>query len=196
MVYPIIDKSNTDLINNLLLIAREFKKRTNRNILDNYGYREFVQLEELQEVLPSIQTTPSRTGIDAIAPNEGYSNIELKSNAWNPYTKTNKERELTPKRWQACCIDVRADDVLNSLKKFNGFGHSLFHISQDVPVASYFITKEHIEKIHPLFEKLITDFRAKPRKYQTVNFKLIDVLDYIPQQDLILFRNGKRVSKI
>ena len=70
---------NTDAIDHLVKGLQHFAvfhKLTNINALDNYGYRELMQIVELRQILPSIEKVPGRSGVDAVAPEQGYANIE------------------------------------------------------------------------------------------------------------------------
>ncbi len=75
-----------------------FRKSTGINPIDNYGYRELMQVVELKQILPSIEKVSGRKGVDAQALKEGYKNIELKS---SQFVKT-----PTLDNWQSAMFDM------------------------------------------------------------------------------------------
>ena len=143
---------NTDAIDHLVKGLQHFAvfhKLTNINALDNYGYRELMQIVELKQIIPSIEKVPGRSGADAVAPEQGYTNIELKS--------TGVKKLPSIDRWPSAMFDMSKITSQQKVYEFEGFGHGLFAPAQPIPICSYWIGKEHYKKLHPLFDKKIEE---------------------------------------
>ena len=169
-----------------------FEEYTGINPLDNYAYREILQIVELENILPSIQKVPGRTGADAKAVGEGYTNIELKSSGY--------EKDPSIDKWPGAVFDMSKMKSYKTLYNWEGFGHSLFCKGTTTPSASYWISKEHIKKLHPLFDKQINNFKkikeSKSSMREAVYLKLSEVLKYINEEDIVFFKEGKQVNEI
>ena len=170
-----------------------FRKSTGINPIDNYGYRELMQVVELRQILPSIEKVSGRKGVDAQAQKEGYKNIELKS---SQFVKT-----PTLDNWQSAMFDMSKTEDINKLYQFEGLGHGLFNTNGDaIPMASYWISKEHIKKIHPLFEKKVNEYKIlkenKPGGRLAIYISPKDLLQYLDIKDIIWFRNGGQIERI
>jgi|TARA_B100001094_G_scaffold332358_1_gene404063 hypothetical protein len=181
-----------NLVDGLKKLA-DFRKSTGINPLDNYGYRELMQVVELRQILSSIEKTPGRKGEDAKAEDEGYKNIELKSSQFEKVPSINN--------WQSAMFDMSKTDDIKKLYDFEGFGHSLFHKNGDaIPIASYWISKEHIKKLHPLFDKKVNEYKTlkqnKPGGRLAIYMSVKEVLEYVDTNDIIWFKNGERVKNV
>lgn len=181
-----------NLVDGLKKLAN-FRKSTGINPLDNYGYRELMQVVELRQILPSIKKTPGRKGEDAKADNDGYQNIELKSSQF--------EKEPNIDNWQSAMFDMSKTDDIKKLYEFEGFGHSLFHKNGDaIPIASYWIGKNHIKKLHPLFDKKVNEYKAlkenKPGGRLAIYISVKEVLQYVDAKDIIWFKDGVKVESV
>ena len=164
-----------------------FHKLTNINALDNYGYRELMQIVELRQILPSIEKVPGRSGVDAVAPEQGYANIELKS--------TGIKKIPTVDRWPSAMFDMSKMTSQQKVYEFEGFGHGLFAPGQPIPICSYWIGKGHFTKLHPLFDKKIEAYKqlkeSKNSMREEIQISLKEILDYINKEDIVFFKDGK-----
>ena len=169
----------------------EFRKQTGINALDNYGYREALQILELRALLPSIDKVPGRTGADAKAEDQGYTNIELKSNHF-------EKNKLTISNWPCAMFDMSKKGGKEKLYKFEGFGHGLFNSIELTLVASYFIKKEHMYKMHPLFDQKIAQYElfkeSKETLREAIEISLQEVIKHVDPNDIVFFKNGEIVT--
>ena len=194
-----------NLTQGLKLLAN-FRKSTGINPFDNYGWRELMQTFELRQLLPSVKKVPGRGGRDAEALAEGYDNIEFKSNEWA--TESNKKkikRHLTFDSWPQIVLDMSKANKEKNPYTWQGFGHSVFNKNGDpIPLASFFISKEHSEKLHSLWDKTIANYKQdkENRKAMGKNvgderayINISDFLQCVNEEDMVWFKNGQRVAK-
>jgi len=187
-----IQMDNQDIENLITGITclENFRKKTGINPLDNYGYRELLQIIEMRQILPSIEKIPGRRGADAKALSEGYENIEFKSSGF--------DREPNFKNWIPAMFDMSKVTSEKKLYEFQGFGHSLFKRGQTLPVASYWIGKEHIKKIHPLIDKKVKEYNvlkeSKESLREAIYIDLNEMMQYVDKLDIIFFKDGQRVT--
>ena len=193
----------TNLMEGLKKLAN-FWQSTGINPLDNYAWRELMQIYELKALLPSIKKVPGRDGKDAEALAEGYQNIEFKSNQFKAETPKKKiKRKL---KWPSIVLDMSKADGEKNPYKWQGFGHSVFNTNGDlIPLASFFITKDHIEKLHPLWDETIENYtKAKQKRKasgkkvgdQRAYIKLSQFLEYVDEKDIIWFKDGVKVDSV
>ena len=93
-----MDKQDIENLITGITCLENFRKKTGINPLDNYGYRELLQIIEMRQILPSIEKIPGRRGADAKALSEGYENIEFKSSGF--------DREPNFKNWMPAMFDM------------------------------------------------------------------------------------------
>jgi hypothetical protein len=185
-----MDKEDIENLITGLTCFENFRKKTGINPLDNYGYRELLQIIEMKQILPSIEKVPGRRGVDAKATLDGYDNIEFKSSYF--------DRVPTLNVWQDAMFDMSKVTSIKKLYEFQGFGHSLFKRGEVMPIASYWIGKEHIKKLHPLFDKKVEEYtllkETKESLREGIYISLMEVLNYVDKKDIVFFKNGKRVE--
>ena len=84
------------------------------------------------------------------------------------------------------------------LYKFEGFGHGLFNSIELTLVASYFIKKEHMYKMHPLFDKKIAQYElfkeSKETLREAIEISLQEVIEHVDPDDIVFFKNGQIVT--
>jgi hypothetical protein len=185
-----MDNEDIENLINGITCLENFRKKTGINPLDNYGYRELLQIIEMRQILPTIEKIPGRRGADAKAIGDGYNNIEFKSSGF----------EKTPNfdNWIDAMFDMSKVTSKKKLYEFEGFGHSLFKRGEALPVASYWIAKEHIKKLHPLIDKKIEEYNAlkesKESLREAIYIKLKEVIFYVDKKDIVFFKHGQQVS--
>lgn len=167
------------------------------NLIDNYSYREYTANQVLKDYLPSISKAIGRTGDDATAPGEGYYKIEEKSG-------TKKCKTLSIKRFPDMLFDKQSDPVRREyVYKYDGFSLSFFEYYKPYPTAVVFITKDQVEKLHPLFRKKqddkIKQFEKKLEEGKNIGhdpiiITLQEILDHINEEDLVCWLHGSRID--
>jgi hypothetical protein len=185
-----MDNEDIENLVNGINCLENFRKKTGINALDNYGYRELLQIIEMRQILPSIEKVPGRRGVDAKASNDGYHNIEFKSSGFN--------KTPTIKNWQSAMFDMSKVTSIKKLYDYEGFGHSLFKGGEAMPVASYWIGKEFIKSLHPLFDKKVEEYKllkeSKSSLREAIYISLAEVLEYVKKENIIFFKNGNIVD--
>jgi len=172
---------------------------TGVNLIDNYSYREFTSLADIQELLPSVKKTPGRTGDDASAIEEGYKSLELKSG-------TCRAKTLTENNFAQLKFDKQNESVRReAIFKYDGFGLSVFEYYEPYPTATIFVSKDHVEKLHPVFKEKQSDklavFERKRAEGKNIGrddigITLKDIVNSVGEENLICWLYGKRINSV
>jgi len=97
-------------------------------------------------------------------------------------------------------FDMSKKGGIDKLYAFEGFGHGLFDPFTFLPIASYFIPKDHIKKLHNVFDKKVSEYKiykeSKETLREAIYITLTEVREHIDLKDIIFFKYGKIVSSI
>ena len=180
-------------------VLKNLANITGVNLIDNYGYREYTVIETLKKFFPSIKKTPGRTGDDANAIGEGMERIELKSG-------TSESKILKVKDFPKMEFDKQSDEARrNYIFTYDGLFVSYFEYYVPFATVIIHVPKEHIHKLHPLFEKKqeekLKDFAEKKLKGKkigrdSITVSLPDVLSVIEKEHLRIFHNDEEVNVV
>jgi hypothetical protein len=180
-------------------LLKEVVDETGINLIDNYGYRELTSLIDIKELLPSIKKTPGRTGDDANALEEGYLKFELKSG-------TCKHKTLTLKNYAQLKFDKQNEEARReAIFKYDGFGLSVFEYYKPYPTATIFISKDHVQKLHPVFKQKQTDilaiFERKRIKGKNIGrddigITLAEIVNAVGEENLVCWLHGKQIPSV
>jgi hypothetical protein len=199
--YKPLDENNSvkELLAEAFRLLKIAVKKTDINLIDNYGYREYAALETLRELLPSAKKTIGRTGDDASAIGDGYMHIEQKSG-------TRKGKTLTMTNFPDMLFDKQSDPVRRKkVYDYDGFSLSFFEFYNPIPTALVFVPKEHVKRLHPLidlkqqekikeFEKRISE--GKNIGHDPIIIKLPDIVEYVGEQNLVCWLYGERIDSV
>jgi hypothetical protein len=180
-------------------LLKEVVDETGINLIDNYGYRELTSLRDLKELLPSIKKTPGRTGDDANALEEGYLKFELKSG-------TCKFKTLTLKNFAQLKFDKQNEAIRReAIFKYDGFGLSVFEYYKPYPTATIFISKDHVQKLHPVFKQKQIDILAvferkriegKNIGRDDIGITLAEIVNAVGEENLVCWLHGKQIPSV
>lgn len=178
-------------------LLKQTVKATGVNLIDNYSYREYTATEVLREHLPSIKKSIGRTGDDASAEQEKYFKIEQKSG-------TNKNKTLTMSCFPKMMFDKQSDAARrNYIYEYDGFSLSFFEYYVPYPTAVVFVPKEHVTKLHPLFQtkqqEKIKIFEQKASKKENIGHDAITVsieemIEHIGAENMICWLRGVKID--
>lgn len=178
-------------------LLKQTVKATGVNLIDNYSYREYTATEVLREHLPSIKKSIGRTGDDASAEQEKYLKIEQKSG-------TNKNKTLTMSCFPKMMFDKQSDAARrNYIYEYDGFSLSFFEYYVPYPTAVVFVPKEHVTKLHPLFQtkqqEKIKIFEQKASKKENIGHDAITVsieemIEHIGAENMICWLHGVKID--
>lgn len=170
---------------------------TGVNLIDNYSYREYTATEVLREYLPSIKKTIGRTGDDASAPAENYLHIEQKSG-------TRKGKTLTITSFPDMLFDKQSDEARRKhIYTYDGFSLSFFEYYKPYPTAVIFVPKEHVTKLHPLFEAKqkikIASFEKRIAEGKNIGHdpiivKLSEIVKAVGEENLVCWLHEARID--
>ena len=178
-------------------LMKSVYEKTGVNPIDNYGYRELATLAEVSKVLPSIEKLKGRTGFDATAIDDGYEAIEFKSGQ-------TKNKTLTESGFASAEFSRMHDDAIRDyIFKFDGLAVSTFEFLSAKPIATIWIGKESISKIHPLLKqkqdyavRVFEEKRAAGKKdgRDSITVKISELFEYLDDDDVICWLHGEQVS--
>lgn len=178
-------------------LMKEVYEETDVNPIDNYGYRELATLAEVKKKIPSITKLKGRTGFDATAPEDGYHAIEFKSGQ-------SKGKTLTMSGFAGAEFSRMHDDAIrNYIFEFDGLALSTFEFLSAKPVATVWIGKDSIKKIHPLLKKkqdeavaIFEEKRAQGKKdgRDSITVKISELFDYVTDKDVTCWLHGQEVT--
>ena len=176
------DMNNRQRIEQALQLLEEVRQDTGQNPIHNYQYREIMHREVLQQVMPTI--TRSIGGHGADAESDTLHNIELKSSTWD------RKADPTVATWRPIMFDMSKIRDATKIYSYQALGHGLWRRTSAYPVANFFIGPNHIDKLHPLFERLVATYDESKGR-QDVTFTLQQVLNLIDPHDIVWFKHGK-----
>jgi hypothetical protein len=178
-----------------------FKKvhqETGRNVLDNYGYREIGMCEIIKTYISSLERKPGRGGDDAFAYDDGYNHIELKSRS-NKNVKTLSFSCLSNFQFDKQNDPIRREYIY----KYDGLGFGFYEDYEAVPTVCFFIAKDDVSKIHPIFlekqnEKIkVFEEKIKLNKnigYDSITISFLDILDKVEEKNIVSWLHGKKIE--
>lgn len=177
-------------------LLKKVADQTGVNLIDNYGYREITSISDIKNHLPSIKKTPGRTGDDASAETEGYYKLELKSG-------TCKGKTLTIKNFAQIKFDKQNEQTRrDAIFKYDGFGLSVFEYYKPFPVATVFVPKDHVPKLHKVFrekqETILKVFEKKRNEGKNIgrddiSISLTEIINAVGTENLICWLRGKQI---
>lgn len=178
-------------------LMKEVYEETDVNPIDNYGYRELATLAEVRKKIPNIKKLKGRTGFDATAQEDGYSAIEFKSGQ-------TKGKTLTESGFANAEFSRMHDDAIRDyIFQFDGLALSTFEFLSAKPVATVWIGKDSIKKIHPLLKqkqqeaiKVFEEKRSQGKKdgRDSITVKVTELFDYLNDDDVTCWLHGEEVS--
>ena len=178
-------------------LLKQTVKATGVNLIDNYSYREYTATEVLREHLPSIKKSIGRTGDDASAEQENYFKIEQKSG-------TNENKTLTMSCFPKMMFDKQSDPARrNYIYEYDGFSLSFFEYYVPYPTAVVFVPKEHVAKLHPLFEtkqqEKVKDFEKRLNEgknigHDAITVSLEEMIEHIGAENMICWLHGNKIN--
>lgn len=178
-------------------LLKKVVDHTGVNLIDNYSYREFTVIDQLKTFIPSIKKTIGRTGDDASAEEDGYFHIEKKSG-------TNRNKTLTVSCFPKMAFDKQSDPARRAyIYTYDGLSLAYFEYYNPYPTALVFVPKEHVSKLHPLFQEKqnakVIQFNkniaeGKNIGRDTIEVSLEEIEDKVGKQNLICWLHGERIK--
>jgi hypothetical protein len=189
--------TNKEKLNEAFRLIKEVADDIGINLLDNYSYREYTSVEILKQYLPSIKKTIGRTGDDAVALEENYYHIEQKSG-------TDQNKTLTLKSFPKMMFDKQSDSARRKyIFNYDGFSLSYFEYCKPYPAAMIFVPKEHVPKLHSLFEtkqnQKVLDFEKRIAEgknigHDAITITLTDIIECVKIENLVCWLHGSRID--
>ncbi len=180
-------------------LLREVVDETGVNVIDNYGYREYTSLDVLKQYLPSLKKAIGRTGDDALAPDQNYFHVELKSG-------TKQSKTLTVKNFPRLGFDKQNDPARREyIYNYDGFSLSFFEFYHPYPTAIVFVPSDQVQKLHPVFrakqQARVEHFQrqtaaGKNIGRDTIDLSLEEIVEHVGKENLVCWLRDQRMDSV